>query len=463
MEIARALATRPRSCCSTSPRPARTRRSRTSSAQLIAGAPQRPRVGDPRRRARPAPDHAARRQDRRAQRGPPASPRAAPGKSAPTPQSGRRTWAGGRSRDWGRRRATDPRSGRGRRHRRPNPRPTASRACAGEWSRTQRRNDERTEGTRDGRRGDARRRRVRRRWGRQRRTTRSATTRPRRAGSPTRTSPPPRASRWRSTRSTPRAGSTASGRSTLTLQDNRSEAAQSAVVAQDLISKGVKFLICTSDADPCTAAGQIAQKAGIPTMSTAATSPTLPGSVGDFMFMSVFGDNTQTTALADYAVEQGYKNAYLLCSPDSSYTSKSCDYFGQVFEKKGGAIAGRGSFTLGAADFSAEVTKIKNLSPQPDVIMTPGVPAGRTDVHQAAPRCWRGDPGHLDRRRRLGRHHQRRRAGRRGPRLHVARLPGRGDGDGGVLEGVQDEVRLADPRASSRPPGTTWSRSSRQA
>ncbi len=63
----------------------------------------------------------------------------------------------------------------------------------------------------------------------------------------------------------------------MTLQDNRSEAAQSAVVAQDLLSKGVQFLICTSDADPCTAAGQVAQGKGIPTMSTAATSPTLPG------------------------------------------------------------------------------------------------------------------------------------------------------------------------------------------
>lgn len=160
----------------------------------------------------------------------------------------------------------------------------------------------------------------------------------------------------------------------LTLQDNRSEAAQSAVVAQDLISKGVEFLICTSDADPCTAAGQIAQKSGIPTMSTAATSPTLPASVGDVMFMSVFGDNVQTAALADYAIGEGYRSAYLLCSPDSSYTSKSCDYFAQVFEKKGGTIAGNGSFTLGAADFSAEVTKIQALSPAPDVIMTPAYP-----------------------------------------------------------------------------------------
>ncbi len=63
------------------------------------------------------------------------------------------------------------------------------------------------------------------------------------------------------------------------------------------------------------------------------------------MFMSVFGDNTQATALASYAVDAGYRSAYLLCSPDSSYTSKSCDYFGQVFENKGGTVAGLGSFT----------------------------------------------------------------------------------------------------------------------
>jgi branched-chain amino acid transport system substrate-binding protein len=169
----------------------------------------------------------------------------------------------------------------------------------------------------------------------------------------------------------------------LKLEDDRSDATQAVVVAKDLIASGVKFLICTSDADPCTAAGQVAQQAGVPTMSTAATSPTLPGTVGNDMFLSVFGDNTQDTALADYAIGKGYRAAYQLCSPDSSYTSKSCDYFSQVFEKKGGKVLGRGSYSLGAADFSAEVTKIKNLSPAPDVIMTPAYPPdGPTFIKQ---------------------------------------------------------------------------------
>ena len=90
----------------------------------------------------------------------------------------------------------------------------------------------------------------------------SGMTRRRPVGSPIRTCRHRRASRWRSSEINAEGGIAGKWKIELTLQDNRSEAAQSAVVAQDLISKGVQFLICTSDADPCTAAGQIAQKAG---------------------------------------------------------------------------------------------------------------------------------------------------------------------------------------------------------
>lgn len=160
----------------------------------------------------------------------------------------------------------------------------------------------------------------------------------------------------------------------LAIQDNRSDPGQSSVVARDLLAHGAQLQICTSDADPCIAAGQIAQAASIPTISTAATSPTLPSAVGNYMFMSVFGDNTQTTVLADYAIEQGFKKAYILCSPDSSYTSKSCDYFTQVYEKKGGTVLRRGSYSLGAPDFNSEVSKVLALNPAPEVIFTPAYP-----------------------------------------------------------------------------------------
>lgn len=164
----------------------------------------------------------------------------------------------------------------------------------------------------------------------------------------------------------------AGGKVKLDLQtrDSRSEPAEAVAAAQDLIAKGADVLITPCDSDPAIAAGGIAQKQGIPALSSCATTPTLPQAVGDHMFLSVQGDNAQSTVLANYATEQGYKSAYLLSSPDSGYTKELPRYFGEVFEANGGTIAGTDTFKLGGQDFNAQVTKIRQASPQPDVIMT---------------------------------------------------------------------------------------------
>ncbi|HWT98680.1 MAG TPA: ABC transporter substrate-binding protein, partial [Terriglobales bacterium] len=116
--------------------------------------------------------------------------------------------------------------------------------------------------------------------------------------------------------------------------------------------------------------GQIAQAAQIPTISPCASTPTLPGIVGDYMFANYTADNLQATALAYFAQKQGYKNALILISRDTPYTEKLPLYFAKVFEGKGGKIAATVEYKMGQQDFSAEVTKIKGVSPAPDVIMT---------------------------------------------------------------------------------------------
>ncbi len=45
-------------------------------------------------------------------------------------------------------------------------------------------------------------------------------------------------------------------------------------------------------------------------------------------------------------------------------------YFEDVFTKLGGQIVGKTEYKMDQQNFSSEVTKIKRLSPQPDVIMT---------------------------------------------------------------------------------------------
>jgi branched-chain amino acid transport system substrate-binding protein len=153
-------------------------------------------------------------------------------------------------------------------------------------------------------------------------------------------------------------------------RDMRSEIAQSAVMAQELVGLGINVMLAPCDVDPAVAAGQLAQSAGIPTIAPCASTPTLPGIVGPYMFANYTADNLQGTVLADFAIQQGYKSALVLISKDTPYTEKLPGYFAKVFEAKGGKLAGTVEFKMGQQDFSAEVTKIKQVSPAPDVIMT---------------------------------------------------------------------------------------------
>jgi branched-chain amino acid transport system substrate-binding protein len=157
---------------------------------------------------------------------------------------------------------------------------------------------------------------------------------------------------------------------TLDIKDTRTDTAATVQAAQELVAAGVKVLITPCDADPSIAAGQISQPAQIPTLTFCGTTPTIPGAVGDYMFGTYPADNSQAALLANHAIGKGYKSAYILKSPDSAYTLRLPEYFAETFTRKGGAVAGEGTYALGQQDFSAEVTKIKAMNPQPDVIMT---------------------------------------------------------------------------------------------
>lgn len=156
----------------------------------------------------------------------------------------------------------------------------------------------------------------------------------------------------------------------LITKDTRSDTAQAAVVAQELVDAGVAVMIVSCDVDPAVASGTIAQVARIPAASSCASTPTLPAAVGPYMFSNYTADNLQGTVLAQYARKQGHDNAYILLSRDTPYTEKLPEYFGEAFKSMGGKVVAVGEYTMGQQDFSAEVTKIKGLTPSPDVIQT---------------------------------------------------------------------------------------------
>lgn len=156
----------------------------------------------------------------------------------------------------------------------------------------------------------------------------------------------------------------------LVVKDTRSDMAVTVAAAQEVVDAGARIVITPCDADPSIVVGQITQPLGIPTLTFCGTSPILTGAVGDMMFATYPTDNLQASALASYAAEQQLRKAYLLISPDSTYTARLPEYFAQAYTKKGGKILGRSSYAMNQQDFSAIVTRIKHLREPPDLIMT---------------------------------------------------------------------------------------------
>lgn len=156
----------------------------------------------------------------------------------------------------------------------------------------------------------------------------------------------------------------------LLARDGRSEVAPSATVAQELLGEGVTVMISPCDVDHSIAVAQAATAQQVPTISSCASTPSLATVGGDYMFINCTPDNLQGGVLAKYAADKGYKKALILISRDTPYTQKLPEYFAAAFKKQGGELVGTVEYKLGQQDFAAEVTKIKSMDTQPDVIMT---------------------------------------------------------------------------------------------
>ncbi len=157
----------------------------------------------------------------------------------------------------------------------------------------------------------------------------------------------------------------------LEYKDNKNDKALAIQTTQELINGGIQYMVGTT-ADNVTAINRLAGDKEIPSDTGDGTAPNLPRDNGEFSFQYIMGDNVQGAAMANYCyTDLGYRSAYLLRSQDVAYTANLPTYFSDVFKQLGGSIVGTADYKLGAGDFSAQVTKIKNASPKPDMIYTP--------------------------------------------------------------------------------------------
>jgi ABC-type branched-subunit amino acid transport system substrate-binding protein len=109
--------------------------------------------------------------------------------------------------------------------------------------------------------------------------------------------------------------------------------------AASLVASGCSAIIGLSDTDQVLAAAPIAARAGVPFVTSGATSPLLPTEVPNWLFLACFGDNAQAAASAQYASEQlGARTAAILYDRKLDYTRLLARYFGRSFRAQGGNV-----------------------------------------------------------------------------------------------------------------------------
>ncbi len=109
--------------------------------------------------------------------------------------------------------------------------------------------------------------------------------------------------------------------------------------------------------------GAVAQRHGVPMVTTAATNPGVT-TAGDLVFMAAFTDQFQGRVMADFAFETlGTMTAAVLTERGNVYSEGIGDFFVAHFLSLGGTIVADESYERGQTDFTMQLTEIAASAP----------------------------------------------------------------------------------------------------
>ena len=162
----------------------------------------------------------------------------------------------------------------------------------------------------------------------------------------------------------------------LFIEDSASKPDQAASAAQKLITqKNVVAIVGPNSSSNAIPASEIAESSKVVLITPWSTNPktTLDAKTSapkKYIFRAAFIDPFQGRVVAKFAMDNiKAKKAAVLYDVASDYNKGIAEFFKQTFEEKGGKIVAFESYTTNDKDFSAQLTKIKNASP--DVIFLP--------------------------------------------------------------------------------------------
>lgn len=169
-------------------------------------------------------------------------------------------------------------------------------------------------------------------------------------------------------------------------KDVRSSPETVGTAATELVAEGIDLLVTPCDFDLSAPGAAVAQAASIPAVSICAGDPKMADTttLGDYVFSANAGSDVEGATGAAWAIDQGWKNAYLLQDESIEYTKSAGKYFAAAFEDLGGSVVGNDAFPGGDnVNISSQASRLKNLAIQPDfVYVASWNPGGATAIRQ---------------------------------------------------------------------------------
>ena len=151
----------------------------------------------------------------------------------------------------------------------------------------------------------------------------------------------------------------------LVTQINIQEAAVAVQAAETMIlTDEVVALVGPNRSSHAIEVGPVAQRHGVPMITTAATNPAVTAA-GEFVFMAAFTDQFQGRVMAQFAKETlGVNTAAVLTQRGEVYTEGIAEFFIAHFSGFGGEIVAEEFYESGETDFAAQLTPIAAATPE---------------------------------------------------------------------------------------------------
>jgi branched-chain amino acid transport system substrate-binding protein len=152
--------------------------------------------------------------------------------------------------------------------------------------------------------------------------------------------------------------------------DTKSDIAQGTNAALQVISEGAQFILPTVDVDYGGAAARAASAKGLISISSVGDNRWGVSGFGPLVYNMYQSGATEALSNADFTKSQGWTKPYVLADQAINYTKGLGVAYRAAWKSVNGSdVDGYDTFSNADTSIASQITRIKNQSPAPDVIV----------------------------------------------------------------------------------------------